>query len=131
MFYSKTGLSRRNDWCSTRFCAWTFQFYNLRSGIAEGLTYLNLLTIRRYAMKYLQPPKKTQLQSDLHRLENWSSQWQMNFNLSTCNVLHIGSNNNRSNYSVNGSDLLEVNEEKGLGVIIRNDLNPANTTKEL
>lgn len=37
-------------------------------------------------------------------------------------VLHIGSNNDSSDYSVGGSELPKVNEEKCLGVTIRNDL---------
>lgn len=45
----------------------------------------------------------------------------MKFNLSKCKVLHISSNNDRSNNSVNGSDLLEINDQKGLEATISSD----------
>ncbi len=48
----------------------------------------------------------------------------MTYNIDKCKVLHIGSNNNRSNFTMNGTDITKVNEEKDLGVIICDDLKP-------
>ncbi len=55
----------------------------------------------------------------------------MIYNIDKCKVLHIGSNNNRSNYTMNGTDITEGNEEKDLGVIIRNDLKPGKHCTEV
>ncbi len=63
--------------------------------------------------------EKAQLQSDLDRLVTWSNKWQMAYNVNKCKVLHIGNNNHRTNYSMNGAVIPKVTEEKDLGVIIR------------
>ena len=70
--------------------------------------------------------EKVLLQSDLERLVNWSNKWQMAYNVSKCKVLHIGSNNNRTNYSMNGTEIPKVSKEKDLGVTISSDLKPTN-----
>ena len=75
--------------------------------------------------------EKALLQSDLDRLVNWSNKWQMSYNVNKCNVLHIGSSNDRSNYSMNGTELLKVNEEKDLGVTTSNDLKPGKHCSEV
>ena len=69
--------------------------------------------------------EKLQLQSDLDQLVNWSNKWQMKFNLDKCKVLHIGSSNDRARYSMNGSELIKVDEERDLGVTISHDLKPS------
>ena len=62
------------------------------------------------------------LQCDIDRLYNWSLEWQMEFNVDKCKVMHIGRNNTRHNYSMNGKFLLTTEYEKDLGVIIENNL---------
>lgn len=42
----------------------------------------------------------------------------MNFNVDICEVLHIDSNNDHSNNSMKGSEVVMVNEKKNLGIII-------------
>ncbi len=47
----------------------------------------------------------------------------MKFIVDKCKkVKHIGSSNDHVNYTLNGPDLARVNQEKGLGIIISNDL---------
>lgn len=46
----------------------------------------------------------------------------MTFNFNKCNVLDIGSNNDRLHSSMNGSQLLKVNEDNGLRLNISNNL---------
>ena len=75
--------------------------------------------------------EKELLQSDLDRLVNWSKKWQMAYNVEKCKVLHIGSNNNRTNYSMNNTAILKVNEEKDLGVTICHDLKPGKHCSEV
>ncbi len=38
--------------------------------------------------------------------------------------MHIGNSNDHVNYTLNGSDLVKVNQEKYLGIIINNDNKP-------
>ena len=74
---------------------------------------------------------KETLQSDLDRLACWASKWQMKFNVDKCKVLHIGSNNNRVQYLMNGQQLNAVNKEKDLGIIISSDLKPSQHCSEV
>ena len=48
----------------------------------------------------------------------------MKLNVDKCKDLHIGSINQFTNYTMNGSELSKVNHEKDLGVTISNDLKP-------
>jgi ribonuclease P/MRP protein subunit RPP40 len=62
------------------------------------------------------------LQMDLRNLCNWSQDWQMLFNVDKCKIMHLGYNNSRAKYEMNGKYLEEVTEERDLGVIMRSDL---------
>ena len=67
----------------------------------------------------------TTIQSDIHAIFDWSSEWQLNFNTSKCNVLHIGKNNPMCTYYVdeNNSTTLSCTEtEKDLGVLFDSTL---------
>ena len=75
--------------------------------------------------------EKLELQSNLNQLISWAEKWQMQFNVDKCKVLHIGSNNDHTNYSLNGSELCKVNHEKDLGIIVCNDLKPGKHISEV
>ena len=75
--------------------------------------------------------EKLDLQSNLNQLIRWAEKWQMQFNVDKCKVLHIGSNNDQTKYSLNGSELCKVNNEKDLGIIISNDLKPGKHISEV
>ena len=62
------------------------------------------------------------LQDDIDSLALWSKKWQLRFNVSKCKSLHIGKNNPRTNYTMDGYILEQVENEKDLGVIIDKDL---------
>ena len=64
---------------------------------------------------------KRALQADLDALLKWSKEWQMEFNVDKCKVLHLGVNNNDT-YDLNGTKLAIVNEEKDLRVLVTSDL---------
>ena len=68
------------------------------------------------------PDDCLQLQGDLNRLVEWSQKWQMGFNETKCNVLHLGSTNQCYEYSMKNTSLEAITEEKDLGVIIDRDL---------
>ena len=49
----------------------------------------------------------------------------MQFNMSKCKVMHVGKKNPKLQYTMNGAVLDTVEEEKDLGVWMRNDLSPS------
>ena len=60
------------------------------------------------------------LQHDLDNLHKWSQNWQMQFNIDKCSVIHMGHGNKHCTYKL-GSHLLKSSErERDLGVIIDN-----------
>ena len=61
-------------------------------------------------------------QKNLDKLVGWSDRNDMQFNESKCSVLHIGSNNPKFNYSMNGVWLESSDVEKDLGVYVDNKL---------
>ena len=62
---------------------------------------------------------RDKLREDLSRLFKWSEEWQMNFNLDKCKIMHIGNKNKVfDEYAIGGHMLEKVEEEKDLGVII-------------
>jgi hypothetical protein len=66
------------------------------------------------------------LQEDLDRLQGWSEKWNLYFNASKCNVLHMGRKNPSCKYvlETNGSkvEINKCNQEKDLGVIFDSKL---------
>ena len=62
------------------------------------------------------------IQKDLNALETWTDRWQMEFNVTKCKVMHLGSHNNDYGYSLKGQMLDTTNAEKDLGVMITSDL---------
>ena len=65
------------------------------------------------------------LRADLQILCNWSEKWQMKFNTEKCKVMHIGANNLKAEYYMEGKKLEEIMEEKDLGVIISSNFKVA------
>ena len=69
------------------------------------------------------------LQDDLGKLNDWSKQWLLRFNIDKCKKMHIGNQESQFAYKMtSGSDehmLQEISEEKDLGVWISNDLEPS------
>ena len=62
------------------------------------------------------------LQLDIDSLALWSQNWQLPFNINKCKSLHLGRNNPRTIYSMNGHFLEQVDDEKDLGIIIDKEL---------
>lgn len=72
-------------------------------------------------LNYENSANHTKIQNDLYSLQEWSSAWNLHFNISKCNVIHYGKTNPNHKYymKVNGqeSEINESEEEKDLGVI--------------
>ncbi|NEQ69831.1 MAG: hypothetical protein F6K21_30935 [Symploca sp. SIO2D2] len=66
--------------------------------------------------------ERAQLQEDVNKLIEWADKWQMKFNVDKCSTLHIGKNNEKHSYEMDGTIIPNVDKEKDLGVIISNDL---------
>ncbi|BHF69028.1 hypothetical protein SprV_0301206900 [Sparganum proliferum] len=67
------------------------------------------------------------LQADLTRLEKWSQDWLLPFNVAKCNVLRVGRTRSLSRrvYHLNGVPLQEVDAQKDLGVWVTASLKPS------
>ena len=62
------------------------------------------------------------LQKSLDNLIEWSNEWQMKFNETKCCVVHIGNNNVKKDYVMNGVNLIKSTAEKDLGVLVDENL---------
>ena len=58
------------------------------------------------------------LQNSLNGLSSWTVDWGVNFNCIKCGVMHLGKNNPKYSYTLNGTVLNETTSEKDLGVFI-------------
>ena len=66
------------------------------------------------------------LQRDLDKLNDWSQQWQMQFNVEKCSVIHLGHKNNQYNYKLGGSELKKSVNEKDLGIVVESSMKFSN-----
>jgi hypothetical protein len=70
---------------------------------------------------------QTLLQQDLDALASWEESWQMSFNASKCNTIHIAQGKRKEaapfGYKLHGQILESVNSSKYLGVTINSKLN--------
>ena len=70
------------------------------------------------------PDGSEKLQNDLNLLQEWEEKWDMEFNPSKCQVLHITRSRRpiRYNYTMHGQTLDSVEKARYLGVDISSDL---------
>ena len=62
------------------------------------------------------------LQKDLNSIASWAKKWKMEFNVDKCKIMHLGNQNIKHTYTMDGSSLATTNEEKDLGVLIDDKL---------
>ena len=60
--------------------------------------------------------------SDLSKLEKWANNWQMKLNVKKCKTMHLGYNNSKLQYWLDGNVLNSTSCEKDVGVWISSDL---------
>ena len=65
-----------------------------------------------------------QFQADIDNLCKWAADWAMEFNLDKCKIMHIGRNNPRNKYYMNGVELSVTEEERDIGIWTDNTLKP-------
>ena len=68
---------------------------------------------------------RNRFQNMLTNLENWSSEWQMMFNMDKCHVIHAGKHNKQFKYRWGGGELEVTEAEKDVGVMITANLKPS------
>jgi hypothetical protein len=70
------------------------------------------------------------IRKDIRSLQEWSEKWLLDFNIDKCKVMHMGPRNGCAKYDMNGKVLVEVSEEKDLGVVVSNDMKVAKQCAE-
>ena len=65
---------------------------------------------------------KRKLQQDLNKIAEWSSNWQMPFNVNKCQILHIGNRNKGYEYEMRGQKINTSTSVKDLGITVTRDL---------
>jgi hypothetical protein len=58
------------------------------------------------------------LRNDLSKLDEWSKDWQMQFNIDKCIVMHMGRGNKENDYMLGNTKLRKSNRERDLGIIV-------------
>ena len=66
----------------------------------------------------------TQFQADIDNLCKWAADWVMEFNTEKCKIMHLGRNNPRNKYFMNGVELSVTEEERDIGIWTDNTLKP-------
>ena len=64
-------------------------------------------------------------QEQIDRLIKWAEIWQMSFNTDECVVMHLGPNNIRHSYHMNGSTMKTTECEKDIDVYMHSSLKPS------
>ena len=62
------------------------------------------------------------LTRDMLKIENWSKKWLLTFNEDKCSTMHIGKDNQKTDYVLNNKTLNKTTLEKDLGVFVSNEL---------
>ena len=60
------------------------------------------------------------LRDDLRKLDKWSKDWQMQFNVDKCAVIHMGHKNKQNEYILGNHKLKKSTVERDLGIIVDN-----------
>ena len=67
----------------------------------------------------------TSMQGIIDSVMKWSNDWQMQFNVSKCKIIHFGNSNPNRQYIMGGQVLETSTAEKDIGVIVSRDLKPS------
>jgi len=91
---------------------------------------INITTIKKFAddtkaaNKIKDDQDRMNLQQALDKLVKWAEEWDMQFNINKCKVMHLGKHNQKYKYSMNGVDIKSVEEETDVGIKLANNLKP-------
>ena len=82
------------------------------------------------AQRILSDNDRVLLQDCINKLVSWADKWGMIFNIDKCKIMHIGRDNPKHQYLMNGTVLKEVEEEKDVGIIVHHSLKPSRQCSE-
>ena len=68
---------------------------------------------------------RKEFQEGLNRLMQWAKDWQMEFNVDKCHIMHIGANNMELTYTMGDQELQPSDFEKDIGVMVQRNLRPS------
>jgi hypothetical protein len=68
---------------------------------------------------------RVKFQESIDRLENWSREWQLLFNVFKCKIMHGGRQNAGHSYKMGGRELEVTKFEKDVGVMVEDTLKPS------
>ena len=104
--------------------AFTIFINDLDMSVGEAAEVYKFADDTKIAKKIAGEQDQTSLQAIINNLVTWAENWGMSFNKSKCKVMHIGRNNPKYDYVMEGHVLDKATEEKDIGVIISHDLKP-------
>jgi hypothetical protein len=102
--------------------------------VSIGTVFTNTLSIRLFAddtklwTRITGPGDNTRLQQDLNRLQQWSDEWLLPFNINKCKVMHVGHNGNDEYFLQEEGQSIKlevITEEKDLGVFVTANTKPS------
>ena len=64
------------------------------------------------------------MQKIIDNLVEWADKWKMSFNVEKCKIIHVGHNNPRKEYYMDGKALKEEKDEKDLGIFVESNMKP-------
>ncbi len=72
-----------------------------------------------------------EIQNNLNKLSECGQAWQMNYNTDKCKVFHIGYQNTKTNYTLDGTQFKKADSEVDLGVTRSSNLKPSQQCSEV
>ena len=66
-----------------------------------------------------------EMQTIIGNLERWCNKWEMKFNTDKCSIMHLGRQNSKTTYKMNGQTLSTLQNQKDLGVTITDNCQPS------
>ena len=91
---------------------------------------INIRTIKKFANdtkaanKIKDDQDRMNLEQSLDKLVKWAEEWDMQFNINKCKVMHLGKHNQKYKYSMNRVEIKSVEEETDVGIKLANNLKP-------